>query len=43
MMQKPLAISRRRLLTTTAATAAFGPSMLRATPTNAQLNIAFIG
>lgn len=43
MMQKPLAISRRRFLTTTAAATAFGPSMLRAAPSNAQLNIAFIG
>lgn len=43
MMQKPLAISRRRFLTATAAATAFGPSMLRAAPSNAQLNIAFIG
>lgn len=35
--------SRRRFLTATAATAAFGPSLLRAEPAKERLNIAFVG
>lgn len=35
--------SRRRFLTGAAATAALGPSILRAAPANGQLNLAFIG
>jgi predicted dehydrogenase len=35
--------SRRRFLTGAAATAAFGPSLLRAAPASERLNIAFIG
>lgn len=42
-MQNPIVFSRRRFLTGAAATAAFGPMILRAAPVNAQLNIAFIG
>lgn len=42
-MKIPLSISRRRFLTGAAATAALGPSILRAAPTNGRLNIAFIG
>lgn len=42
-MQKPIIYSRRRFLTGIAATAAFGPSILRAAPANKRLNIAFIG
>lgn len=42
-MQKAIAISRRRFLAGAAATAAFGPSILRAAPANGRLNIAFIG
>ena len=42
-MHKPIIFSRRRFLTGAAATAAFGPSILRASPANERLNIAFIG
>lgn len=42
-MLNPIVFSRRRFLTGAAATAAFGPMILRAAPVNAQLNIAFIG
>lgn len=35
--------SRRRFLAATAATAAFGPSLLRAEPAKERLNIAFVG
>ena len=45
-MQKPIILSRRRFLTgaaATSATAAFGPSVLRAAPANERLNLAFIG
>ncbi|MFK7851507.1 MAG: Gfo/Idh/MocA family protein [Akkermansiaceae bacterium] len=42
-MSSPLPYSRRRFLTATAASAAFGPSLLRAAPSTEKLNIAFIG
>jgi predicted dehydrogenase len=42
-MQILTSLSRRRFLTGAAATAAFGPSLLKAAPANARLNIAFIG
>lgn len=42
-MQIFTSFSRRRFLTGAAATAALGPSILRAAPANGQLNIAFIG
>lgn len=42
-MQFPTPFSRRRFLTAAAATAVFGPSLLRAAPANGRLNIAFIG
>lgn len=42
-MQTPRTITRRRLLASAFATAALGPSFLRAAPANSRLNIAFIG
>lgn len=42
-MHDPVLFSRRRFLAATAATAALGPSILRAAPANERLNIAFIG
>lgn len=42
-MQNPIIFSRRRFLAGATATAAFGPSILKANPANAPLNIAFIG
>jgi hypothetical protein len=36
-------LSRRRFLTGAAATAALGPSLLKAAPANGRLNLAFIG
>lgn len=42
-MRTTTSFSRRRFLTVTAASAALGPSLLRAAPANGRLNIAFIG